>query len=109
MERSDDPKRVNRGKGNRAVNLLYCSATIRNMDSIYPGSGYGRLQEPLLLALRQILVVDQATQYVIYGGSRFRWELCAGFYSFTCRGGFSSTDRLSNISPEMAEPNLPLH
>ena len=102
MVRCNDPGRVNRGKGYGAVNWLDNSAAIRDVDGIYPGSGGGHLQQPPLMTLGLILVVDRAAQYVIYGGPRFRRELPAGRYSFNCRGGFSSADCLPNISPKVA-------
>ena len=102
MVRCNDPGRVNRGKGYGAVNWLDYSAAIRDVDGIYPGSGDGHLQQPPLLTLGLILVIDQAAQYVIYDGPRFRRELHVGCYSFNCRGGFSSTDYLPNISSKVA-------
>ena len=101
MVRCNDSGRVNRGKGYGAVNWLDYSATIRDMDGIYPGSGVGRSQQPPLMMLGLILVVDRAAQYVIYGGPRFRRELPAGRYSFNFRGDFNSTDCLLNISPKV--------
>ena len=71
----------------------------------YSGLGYGRSQQPHLLALRLILVFNQAAQYVVYGGLRFRRELCPGCYSFNSGGSLSSTDRLPNISLEVASPD----
>ena len=75
MVRSNDPRRVNRGKGYRAINWLDYFAAIWDMDGVHPGSGCGRFQQPPLLALRLILVVNRAIQYVVYGGSRFRQKL----------------------------------
>ena len=100
--RSNDPGRVNKGRGYRAVNQLDCFAAIWDMDGVHPGPGCGRSQQPPLLALRLILIFNRAAQYVVYGGPRFRRKLCAGHYSFNRKGGFSSMDRLSNISFEVA-------
>ena len=75
------------------------------MDGVHSISDCGRSQQPSLLALRLILIVNWATQYVVYGGPRLRQKLYAGHYSFNRRGGFSSVDRLLNISPEVADPN----
>ena len=72
------------------------------MDGIHSGSGCGCSQKPPLLVLRLILAINRAAQYVVYGGSRFRRELCAGRYSFNHGGGLTSADRLPNISPEVA-------
>ena len=103
--RSNNLGQVNRGKGYRAINWLDCPAAIWDVDGIHPGSGCGHSQQPSLLALRLILVVNQATHYVVYGGPRFKRELCAGRYSFNRRGGLSSSGRLPNISPEVADPD----
>ena len=102
---SNDPGRVNRGKGYRVVNRLDCPATIWGVDGVYPGTDGGCAQQPLLLVLRLILIVSRAAQYVVYSGARFRRELCAGCYSFYRRGGLNSTNRLPDISPKVANPN----
>ena len=60
------------------------------------------MKQPLLLALRLILIVSRVTQYIVDGGSRFKRELCADRYSFNRRGDLSYADRLSDISPEVA-------
>ena len=105
MVRSNDPRRVNMGKGYKAVNWLDCSTAIWDVDGVQQGSSCGRSQQPPLLALRLILIVNWATSYVVYGGSRFRREFCPGRYSFNRGGGLSSANRLPNISLEVAGPN----
>ena len=60
------------------------------------------MQQPLLLALRQILIVNRAAKYIIDGGSKFMRELCAGRYSFDSKGGLNDADRLSDIPLEVA-------
>ena len=105
MVRSNDPGRVNKGRRYRALNRLDYFAAVWDVDGVHPGSGYGCSQQPPLLALRLILIVNRAVQYVVYGGLTFRRKLCAGRYSFNRRGGFSSADRLSNISSEVAGPD----
>ena len=105
MVQSNDPGRVNRGKGYRVVNWLDCSTAIWDVDGIHSGSSCGRSQQPPFLALRLILVVNRAAQYVFYGGPRFRWELCVGHYSFNRGGGLSSADRFPNISPKVDGPD----
>ena len=105
MVRSNDPGRVNKGKGYRSVNWLDRYVAIWDVDGVHPGLSCGRLQQPLLLALRLILIVNRAAQYVVYGGLRFRRELYAGRYSFNYRGGLYSTYRLPNISLEVADPD----
>ena len=105
MVRSNDTGRVNKGKGYRAVNWLDSSTAIWDVDGIHPGSGCGRSQQPHFLALRLILVVNRAAQYVVYGGPRFMWELYTGRYSFNPEGGLNSVDCLSNISSEVVSPD----
>ena len=102
---SNDPRRVNRGKGYRVVDWSDYSAAVWGVDGVYLGPGGGCGQQPLLLALRLILIVSRFTQYVVYGASWFRWELCAGRYSFDRRGGLSYADRFSDISPEVTNPD----
>ena len=102
---SNDPGQVNKGKGYRVVNWPDCSAAIYDFDGVHLGSGYGRSQQPPLLVLRLILIINRAAQYVVYGGPRFRQKLCTGRYSFNRKGSFSSADRLPNIYPEVADPD----
>ena len=102
---SNDLKRVNREKGYRAVDRLDCSTAVWDVDGVYSGLDSGCTQQPFLLSLRLILIVNRAAQYVVYGGSRFRRELYTGRYSFNRRSGFSSMDRLPDISPEVAGPD----
>ena len=49
MVRSNDPGRVNRGKGYRVVNWLDCFDAIWDVDDIHSGSGCGCSQQPPLL------------------------------------------------------------
>ena len=105
MVQSNDPGRGNRGKGYRAINSLNCSAAILDVDGVHPGSGCGRSQQPPLLALRLILIINRVAQYVVYGGPRFRRELCTGCYSFNRGGGLISADRVLNISSEVVGPD----
>ena len=102
---SNDPGRVNRRKGYRVVNWLDFPAVVWDVDVVYTGPDCGYKQQPLLLVLRLIPIVNRVTQYVVYGGLRFRQELCADRYSFNRRGDLSSTDRLPNISPKVADPD----
>ena len=101
MVQSDDLGHVYKGKGYRAVNWLDCSVVVWDVDDVYWGPDCGCTQHPLLLALRLILIVSRAAQYVVYGGSRFRRELCTGIHSFNRRGSLSSIGRLPNISSEV--------
>ena len=87
------------------VDRLDCSAAVKDMDGVYPGLDCGCTQQPLLLVLRLILIVSRSAQYVVYGGSWFRWELCVDCYSFNRRDGLNSADRLPDISPEVAGPD----
>ena len=101
MVRSIDPGRVYRGKGYRAVDRLDCYVVVWDMVGNYLFPDCGCTQQPLLLALRLILIVSRAAQYLVYGGPKFKRELYVGRYSFNRRGGLSSTDHLPNISPEV--------
>ena len=105
MVGSNDPRQVNRGKRYRALNWLDYSASIWDVDGIHSGSSCGHLKQPPLLAFKLILVVNWAAQYVVYGGPRFRRKLYTGRYSFNRRGSLSSSDRLPNVSPEVAFPD----
>ena len=96
---------VNRGKGYRVVDWLDCFAVVWDVDGVYLGPNCGCTQQPLLLALRLIMIVIWAARYVIYAGPWFRRELRTGCYSFNRRGSLSSAGRLPNISPEMADPD----
>ena len=58
-----------------AVNRLDCSVAVWDMDGIHSGPGCGRSQQPHLLALILILIVNRAAQCVVYGGPRFRRKL----------------------------------
>ena len=75
------------------------------MDRVYSGPDGGCAQQPLLMALRLILIVSRATQYIVDGWPRFRRELCTDHYSFDCRGGLRYADRILDIPPEMADPD----
>ena len=68
-----------------------------------PGLGLWLLAAASSLALRLVLVVDLATQYVIYGQPGFKRELCAGRYFSTAGGGLSSANHLPNISLKVAD------
>ena len=60
MVQSNDPGRVNREKGYRVVNWLDYSIAIWDVNGIHLSSGCGRSQQPPLLELRLILVVNRA-------------------------------------------------
>ena len=102
---SNDPGRVNKGKGYKAVNWLDCSAAVWGVDGFYSSPEGGCEQQPLHLALRLILIVSRAAQYIVDGGQRNRQELYTDRYSFDRRGDLSYTDRLSDIPPEVADLN----
>ena len=56
----NDPGRVNKGKGYRAVNRLSCSGVLQGADGVYPGSDRGCPEHfsPLLFGL--ILAIDRS-------------------------------------------------
>ena len=88
--------------GSSMIRLPCCCLGV---DGVYPASDGGCVQQPLLLALRLILIVIRSAQYVVYGRPRFKREPCVGRYSFNRRGGLSSTDCLPEISLEVAGPD----
>ena len=102
---NNDPGRVNGGKGCGAVDRLNRSAFDWSVDRVYQGPDGGYAQHALLLALRLILIVSWAAQYIVDGGPRLRWELCDGRYSFDRRGGLRYAYRLPDIPPEVADPD----
>ena len=65
----------------------------------------GYAQHALLLVLRLILIVSWATQYIVDGGSRLRWEFCAGHYSLDRRCRLRYAVRLLDIPSEVACPD----
>ena len=75
------------------------------MDCVYSSPDGGYAQHALLLALRLILIVSQASQYIIDDEPRLRWEFCVGCYSLDRRDGLRYADRLPDIPPEVAYPD----
>ena len=69
---SNDLGRVNGGKGYRVVDRLDCYAAVWGVDSVYPGQNGVCAQQPLLMALRLILIIGRAAKYIIDGGPRFK-------------------------------------
>ena len=65
--RGNDPGRVNRGKGYRAVNRLSCSGVLPGANGVYPGSDRSRSEHfsPLLFIL--ILAIGRSPQYKVDG------------------------------------------
>ena len=106
---NNDPGRVNEGKGYGAVDWLDRFAADWSVDHVYPGLDHGGAQHALLLALRLILIVNRATPYIVDGGLRLRWVLCADCYSFDRKGGLRYADCLPNITPKVADPNQLFH
>ena len=100
---NNDPGRVNGGKGYGAVDRLDCSVVDWRVDRVYQGPDDGCAQHALLLALRLILIVSRAAQYMVDGGLRFRRELCDDNYSFDRMGSLSYVYRLPNIPSEVVD------
>ena len=84
---NNDLRRVNEGKGYGAIDRLNCFAADWRVDCVYSGLDGGCGQHDLLLALRQILIVSRAAQYIVDGGPRFKWEVGPGRYSLDRRVG----------------------
>ena len=65
--RGNDPGRVNRGKGYRAINRLSCNDVLPGADDVYPGSDRSRPKNfsPLLFGL--ILAIGRSPQYKVDG------------------------------------------
>ena len=99
---SNDPGQINKGKGYRTVDRLDYFADVWGMDGVYLGPYGACVQQPFLLALRLILIVNRTAQYVVDGEPRFSQELCSDSYSFNRRGGLYYTDCLPNISSKVA-------
>ena len=68
----DDPCRVNKGKGYRAVNWQNCCDIPPVADGVYSGSDRGRLKHSSLLFLGLILAVSRSPQYKVDGWPRSR-------------------------------------
>ena len=60
MVQSNNRGRVNRATGYRVVNWLDCSVAIWDVNGVHLGSGCDRSQQPPLLTLRLILIVNRA-------------------------------------------------
>ena len=79
------------------------------MNNIHPGFDCSYLEKFLALTLRLELVVNRATQDVVNGRPRFRWEFCG----LTCplnSGGYLSGPRsFLDVPPEVADSNQFLH
>ena len=75
--RGNDPGRVNRGKGYRAINRLSCSGVLLGGDGVYPGSNRSRPEHfsPILFGL--ILAIGRSPQYKVDGwlGARGRLSI----------------------------------
>ena len=67
LMRGNDPSRVNRGKGYRAINRLNCCDVLLGANGVHPGSDRGRLEHfsPLLFGL--ILAIVRSPQYKVDG------------------------------------------
>ena len=61
------------------------------------------------LALRLILVVSRAAQYIVDGGLRFRWEVGPDRYSFDRGGYLRYAYYLPDIPPELVGPDQFFH
>ena len=105
----DDPGRVNGRKGYGAVNRLYYCTAVRGTDGVYPGSDCGNSEHLSSLPLRLVLIIARATQYIVDGGPRFRWEFYPSNYSSSYGGGFCFAGRLPNVSSEVPSSDQFFH
>ena len=106
---NNDPGRVNGGKGYGDVDWLDCFSADRSVDRVYSSLDGGCAQHSLLMALKLILIVSRASQYIVDGRLRFRWELYTDRYSFGHRGDLRYAGCLLDIPPEVADPDKLFH
>ena len=63
----NDPIRVYRGRGYRAIYWHGLFPATPCVDSVYLGLNRGYSHKLLMLELRLVLVVKQSSQYIVYG------------------------------------------
>ena len=107
--RDNDPGRVNRGKGYRAVNQLNCCDVLSGANGVHLGSNQGRSEHfsPLLFGL--ILAIDRSPQYKVDGWPGARGMLNINNDPISCGSDCYSAGWLSNISSEVPCPNHFFH
>ena len=107
--RGNDPGRVNRGKGYRAVNRLSCRGVLPGADGVYPDSDRSRPEpfSPLLFGL--ILAIDRSPQYKVDGWPGARGILNINNDPVSCGSDRYPVDWLSNKSSEVPSPNQFFH
>ena len=103
--RGNDPGRVNRGKGYKAVNRLNCCDVLSGADGVHPGFDRGCSEHfsPLLFGL--ILATGRSPQYKVDGWPGARGMLDINNDPVNCRSDCYPAGWLSNISSEVPSPN----
>ena len=107
--RGNDPGRVNRGKGYKAVNWLNCCDVLSGADGVYLGSDRGRWEHFSSLLFGLILAIGRSPQYKVDG-----WPGSRGMFSVNNDHVSYGSDCypagwLSNISSEVPSPNPFFH
>ena len=101
----DDPCRVNRVKGYRAINRQnYCDIP-PVADGVYSGSDRGRPEHSSPLFLILILVVSRSPHYKVDSrpGSRSMLDICNG--PISCGNGCCPAGWLPQVPSEVPGPN----
>ena len=106
--RGNDPGRVNRGKGCRAVNRLSCCDVLSGANGVYLGSNRSCPEHfsPLLFGL--ILAISRSPQYKVDGWPA-RGMLKINNDPVSCGSDCYPVSWLSNIPSEVPNPNQFFH
>ena len=107
--RGNDPGRVNRGKGYRAVNRLSCSGVLPVADGVYPSYDRSRPEHFSPLLFRLILAIGRSPQYKVDGWPGARGMRNINNDLVSCGSDCYPAGWLSNISSEVPSPNQFFH
>ena len=103
--RGNDPGRVNRGKGYRAVNQLNCCDVLSGANGVHPGFDRGRSEHFSPLFFELILAIGQSPQYKVDGWPGSRSMLGTNNDPVSCGSGCCLAGWLSYIPFEVSGPN----
>ena len=107
--RGNDPGRVNRGKGYRAVNRLSCCSVLPGANGVYLGSNLGRPDYFSHLLFGPILAICRSPQYKVDGWLGPRGMLSIDKDLISCGSGCYLAGLLSYIPFEVPSPNQFFH